>query len=70
MGKSTMLAKSAINLKFDRETQEYFIVWEPIVIGTGKTRHEALEDLRMAAHFGVDTLINMKLKNTGTKKED
>ena len=64
------MAKGTITLKFDRESQEYHIIWEPIVIGMGKTRCEALEDLRMAAHLGVDTSINIKLKNIGTKKED
>jgi predicted RNase H-like HicB family nuclease len=62
-----MVVKNDINLEFDRETGEYYIIWEPIVIGTGKTRHETLEDLRTAAHFGVDTLIDLKLKNI---KED
>ena len=64
-----MLAKGEINLEFDRETQEYYIVWEPVVIGMGKTTHEALEDLRMAAHFSTDTLVDLKLKDTGMKKE-
>ena len=59
-----------INLEFDRETGEYYIVWKPIVIGMGKTRHETLEDLRTAAHFGVDTLIDLKLKDIGIRKEN
>jgi predicted RNase H-like HicB family nuclease len=63
MGKVTTLAKNTINLEFDRETGEYYIMWKPVVIGAGKTEHEALEDLREAAHFGVDTLINLKLKD-------
>ena len=70
MVKANILVMNDINLKFDTESHEYYIVWEPIAIGTGKTRHEALEDLRMAAHFSVDPLINMKLKNTDTKKEE
>lgn len=57
-----------INLEFDSETGEYYIIWEPVVIGMGKTERGALEDLREAAHFGVDTLIDLKLKNI--KKED
>ena len=57
-----------INLEFDKKTREYYIIWEPIVIGMGKTSREALEDLREAAYFGVDTLIDLKLKNI--KKED
>jgi predicted RNase H-like HicB family nuclease len=67
MGKVTALANN-INLEFDKKTREYYIIWEPIVIGMGKTSREALEDLREAAHFGVDTLIDLKLKDI--KKED
>jgi predicted RNase H-like HicB family nuclease len=52
-------------LEFDDETRNYYIVWEPIVIGLGKTRQEALEDLRQAAHSGLDTLIDLKLEDIG-----
>jgi hypothetical protein len=70
MDKAMALAKRDINLEFDRETQEYHIIWEPVVIGMGKTRHETLEDLRVAAHFGIDTLIDLKLKDIGIKREE
>jgi predicted RNase H-like HicB family nuclease len=70
VGKVTALAKNTINLEFDRETGEYYIIWKPIAIGMGKTRHEALKDLREAAHLGVDTLIDLKLKDIGIRKED
>jgi predicted RNase H-like HicB family nuclease len=63
----TALANS-INLEFDKESGEYYIVWEPVVIGAGKTADEALQDLREAAHFGVDTLIDREVKNI--EKED
>jgi hypothetical protein len=63
------LAKN-INLEFDSDTGEYYIVWEPIVTGMGRTKLEALEDLREAAHFGIDTLVDLKLKNLGIGKED
>jgi predicted RNase H-like HicB family nuclease len=59
---------SSINLEFDKKSGEYYIVWEPLVIGAGKTRDEALQDLREAAHFGVDTMIDRKLQNI--KKEE
>jgi len=65
--KVTTLANS-INLEFDKESGEYYIVWEPVVIGAGKTEDEALQDLKEAAHFGVDTMIDRKLENI--KKED
>ncbi len=64
----TALAENDINLEFDNETGEYYIIWKPLVISMGKTKDEALEDLREAAHFGVDSLIDLKLANI--KKED
>jgi hypothetical protein len=68
MGKVTALAENDIKLEFDGESGEYFIIWKPVVIGMGATRTRALEDLRKAAHFGVDTLINLKLKDIGKEK--
>ena len=59
---------NSIDLEFDKKSGEYYIVWEPLVIGAGKTAGDALQDLREAAHFGVDTLIDRKLQDI--KKED
>jgi predicted RNase H-like HicB family nuclease len=59
---------NSINLEFDKESGGYYIVWEPLVIGAGQTEGDALEDLREAAHFGVDTLVDRKLQDI--KKED
>jgi len=56
-----------INLEFDKKSGEYYIVWEPLVIGAGKTAGDALQDLREAAHLGVDTMIDRKLQSI--KKE-
>jgi len=55
--------KRNIEIEFDEETQDYYIIWKPVVIGLGKTKANALQDLREAAHFGVDTLIDLKLKD-------
>jgi len=52
-----------IKVEFDEEIQNYYIIWEPIVVSLGKTMQEALRDLREAAHFGVDTLIDLKLED-------
>lgn len=52
-----------IKIELDKVTQHYYIVWELSVIGLGKTKQEALESLREAAHFGVDSLIDQKLRN-------
>jgi predicted RNase H-like HicB family nuclease len=59
---------NSIELDFDEESGEYYIVWEPVIMGAGKTADEALEDLREAAHFGVETLIDQKLQKI--EKED
>jgi predicted RNase H-like HicB family nuclease len=57
------LTDSNVNIEYDTETNDYYIVWEPLVIGAGKTEGAALEDLRAAALFGVDALIDLKLKD-------
>ena len=62
------MVSNDINLEYDRESGEYYIVWEPVVVSAGETERQALEDLRGAAHLGVDTLIDLKLANI--KKED
>ena len=69
MGKVTNLTMNDINLEFDRETGEYYIIWSPLVIAAGKTTHKVLEELRETAHFGVNTLIDLKLKQISVKKE-
>jgi predicted RNase H-like HicB family nuclease len=50
-----------IKLDYDKESGDYYIVWEPVVLSAGRTEREALEELRGAAHSGVDTLIDQKL---------
>ena len=64
-----MSQKNDIDIEFDEASQEYYSVWEPIVIAMGKTIHEVLEDLRQTAHFGVDTFIDLKLRDICTRKE-
>lgn len=63
MAKKADLTRNDIIVECDTETMDYYSVWEPVVIGSGKTEVEALEDLRTAAHFSVDKLIDLKLKN-------
>ena len=62
------MVRNDINLEYDQESGDYYIVWEPVVVSAGKTARQALEELRGAAHSGVDTLIFKKLKKI--KKED
>ena len=65
-----MLAKGEINLQYDQEIREYYVIWDPAIIGMGKTKGEALEDLRAAAHFYADALIDLKLEDISLIKED
>ena len=50
-----------IEIGFDEASLNYYAVTKLSVLGLGKTREEALEDLREAGHFGIDTIINTKL---------
>ena len=56
-----MPSTNDIEIEFDEESQNYYICWQPIVISLGKTKDETLDDLREAAHLGIDTLIDLKL---------
>ena len=48
-----------ILLEFDRETQEYLAVWEPVVFGMGKTEPAAMQDLIAAAGLFIE-IYNQK----------
>ena len=65
-----MSKTNEIHIDFDEVTQGYYVIWEPVVIGMGKTRRKALADLRQTAHFGVDTFIDLTLENINKIKED
>ena len=52
-----------IKIELDKVTQHYYTVWELSAIGSAETKQEALEGLKEAAHFGVDSLIDQKLRN-------
>ena len=55
-----------IRIEYEESEQYYYIVWQPmVVIGSGATGKEALEDLREAAHFGIDTILDTKLEELG-----
>jgi len=57
-----VLEYQEIDVEFDTESREYYVIWQPmVVISSGRTRQEALEELRETAHFGIDTLIDLKL---------
>ena len=63
-----MSRRRNIEIEYDRETGRHFIIWEPLIVSLGGTQEEALGDLREAAHQGVDTWIDLKLKEIEKEK--
>jgi len=54
-------------IEFDEATRSYYVIWRPMTaIGVGETVEEALEDVRQAAHLGIDTQIDMKQREIST----
>jgi predicted RNase H-like HicB family nuclease len=52
-----------IIIAYDGDSQSYYCIWRPLTsVGLGKTEAEALDDLRAAAHFGIETIIDLKLR--------
>ena len=47
----------SMSINYDSESGEYIAAWKLSVMGAGKTRVEALEDLRETALFGINTII-------------
>ena len=71
-----------ILIEYDAETWNYFAVLEPMpAMDMGETENEALEDLKKAVCFGIETMINSRqveigyckgdtnVKQSGTKRE-
>jgi predicted RNase H-like HicB family nuclease len=51
-----------IIIEYDEQNGDCHVIMEPgKAIGLGTTHRDALEDLREAAHFYIDTTIDMKL---------
>ena len=49
-------------MEYDEMNESYYVIWEPMaVIGMGKTKKEALDDMRQAAIFGMNALIDRKM---------
>ena len=52
-----------ITITYDDDSQSYYCIWRPLIsVGLGKTEAEALGDLRAAAHFGIETMVDLKLR--------
>ena len=51
-----------IIIAYDDDSRSYYCIWRPLTsVGLGKTEAEALDDLRAAAHFGIETMVDLKL---------
>jgi len=50
-----------ILVAYDDDSQSYYCIWQPLTcVGLGTTGAEALNDLRAAAHFGIETVVDLK----------
>jgi predicted RNase H-like HicB family nuclease len=59
----TNLPSGEIAIDYDDDSQNYYCIWRPLTsVGLGKTEAEALDDLRAAAHLGIETMVGLKLK--------
>ena len=55
-----------IQIEYDNVSSTYYIVWQPmVVVGGGSTRKAALDDLRSAAHFAIDTVLTKEIEKAG-----
>ena len=60
------LSCEEILVAYDDDSQSYYCIWQPLTcVGLGKTKVEALADLRAAAHFGIGAMIDLKLREIG-----
>ncbi len=51
-----------IKIEYDDEIRSYYVAWNPVAaVGMGETEKKALEELRQAAHCGVETMVNLKM---------
>lgn len=56
------LAYGEIIIAYDGGSKSYYCIWRPLTsVGLGKTEAEALDALRTAAHFGIETMVDLKL---------
>jgi predicted RNase H-like HicB family nuclease len=56
--------KQKLQIIFDDESDDYYIIWKsPVIISSGKTESEALKDFKNAAYSYIDSLINSKQKD-------
>jgi predicted RNase H-like HicB family nuclease len=52
-----------IRIECDAAAEGFHTTWRPCTaVGLGSDEREALEDLREAAHFYIDTMVDLKLE--------
>jgi len=57
------LSCDEILVAYDDDGQSYYCIWRPLTsVGLGKTKSEALADLRAAALFGIEAMVDLKLR--------
>lgn len=62
---------SKMLIEYDEILRSYYVIWNPMVaVGLGRTEKKALEELRAAAHLGVDTAINARLEGIGRREKN
>ena len=50
-------------IAYDDDGQSYYCIWRLLIsVGLGKTEVEALDDLRAAAHLGVEKMVYLKMR--------
>ena len=55
-----------IMIAYDDDSQSYYCIWRPLIsVGLGRTVAEALDDLRAAAHLGIETIVDLKQREIG-----
>jgi len=63
MSHMEQLPYDEIVIAYDDDSQNYYCIWRPLTsVGLGKTEAEALDDLRAAALFGIETMVDLKLR--------
>jgi hypothetical protein len=64
MENKKMQDNQKLQIMFDHESDDYYIIWKsPVIISSGKTESEALEDFKNTVHSYIDSLINNKSKD-------
>ncbi len=62
MSHMEQLPYNEILVAYEDDSQSYYAIWQPLTcVGLGKTKVEALADLQAAAHFGIETVVDLKL---------